>query len=66
MITKLDYRGDVGVVLMKCGTEPFEVLQGDRIAQLVIAKHEQVQFIPVDELNETSRGTGGFGSTGSI
>ena len=61
-----DYRGDVGVVLMNCGTEPFEVLQGDRIAQLVIAKHEQAQFIPVDELNETSRGAGGFGSTGSI
>lgn len=61
-----DYRGDLGVVLMNCSTEPFEVLQGDRIAQLVIAKHEQVQFIPVDELNETSRGTGGFGSTGSI
>ena len=61
-----DYRGDIGVVLMNNSTEPFHVRTGDRIAQLVIAKHEQVQFIPVDELNETSRGTGGFGSTGSI
>ena len=61
-----DYRGDVGVVLINHGTEPFVVNQGDRIAQLVITQITQVQFVPVDELQETNRGTGGFGSTGSI
>lgn len=61
-----DYRGDVGVVLINHGTEPFVVNQGDRIAQLVISQITQVQFVPVDELSETNRGTGGFGSTGSI
>ena len=61
-----DYRGDVVVVLINHGTEPFVVNQGDRIAQLVISQITQVQFVPVDELSETNRGTGGFGSTGSI
>ena len=61
-----DYRGDIGVVLINHGTEPFIVEQGDRIAQLVIAKHERVDWIEVAELNETYRGDGGFGSTGSI
>lgn len=61
-----DYRGDVGVVLINHGTEPFVVNQGDRIAQLVITQITQVQFVPVDELQETNRGAGGFGSTGSI
>ena len=61
-----DYRGDIGVVLINHGTEPFIVEQGDRIAQLVIAKHERVDWIEVAELNETHRGDGGFGSTGSI
>jgi dUTP pyrophosphatase len=60
-----DYRGDVGVILINHGTEPFCVMQGDRIAQMVITKAEQVDFIQVNELNETDRGTGGFGSTGS-
>lgn len=48
---------------MNCGTEDFEVKQGDRIAQLIITKHEQVLFIPVDELDNTVRGDGGFGHT---
>jgi dUTP pyrophosphatase len=61
-----DYRGDVGVVLINHGTEPFVVNQGDRIAQLVISQITQAQFVPVDELSETNRGAGGFGSTGSI
>lgn len=61
-----DYRGDVGVVLINHGTEPFVVNQGDRIAQLVITQITQVQFVPVDALQETNRGAGGFGSTGSI
>ena len=61
-----DYRGDIGVVLINHGTEPFIVEQGDRIAQLVIAKHERVDWLEVEELSETNRGDGGFGSTGSI
>ena len=60
-----DYRGDIGVILINHGLEPFYVMRGDRIAQLVINKIEQVDFVQVDELNETNRGTGGFGSTGS-
>lgn len=58
-----DYRGDVGVVLINHGTEPFDVRQGDRIAQLVINKIEQVEFEIVDALDDTARGTSGFGST---
>lgn len=58
-----DYRGDVGVVLINHGTEPFDVRQGDRIAQLVINKIEQVEFEIVDALDDTARGAGGFGST---
>lgn len=61
-----DYRGDIGVILINHGTEPFIVEQGDRIAQLVIAKHERVDWLEVEELSETNRGDGGFGSTGSI
>ena len=59
----LDYRGDIGVILINLGTEPFEVNQGDRIAQLVIVKIEQATWNPVDSLDETDRGAGGFGST---
>ena len=59
-----DYRGDIGVILINHGSEPFCVMQGDRIAQMVITKVEQVDFVQVDELNETNRGSGGFGSTG--
>ena len=62
----MDYRGDIGVILINHGTEPFVVEQGDRIAQLVIAKHERVDWLEVEELSETNRGDGGFGSTGSI
>lgn len=58
-----DYRGDIGVILINHGTEPFEVHQGDRIAQLVIVKVEQATWNPVDSLDETDRGAGGFGST---
>ena len=60
-----DYRGDVGVILINHGLEPFCIMQGDRIAQMVINKIEQVDFVQVAELNETNRGAGGFGSTGS-
>ena len=58
-----DYRGDVGVILINHGTEPFVVRQGDRIAQLVVCKVEQIVWNVVDVLDETDRGAGGFGST---
>ena len=60
-----DYRGDIGVILINHGTEPFVIHQGDRIAQMIVSKVEQVTFDIVTELNETNRGSGGFGSTGS-
>ena len=59
-----DYRGEIGVILVNLSNEPFVVENGERIAQLVIAKHEQAEWILVEELTETERGAGGFGSTG--
>ena len=59
-----DYRGEVKVILVNLSEEPFEIVPGERIAQLVVARFEQVQWEPVDTLDETSRGAGGFGSTG--
>ena len=59
-----DYRGEIGVLLVNLSNEPFIVENGERIAQMVIAKHERVEWNPVNELSETARGTGGFGSTG--
>ena len=59
-----DYRGEIGVILVNLSQEDFVVENGERIAQLVIAKHERAEWILVDELSETSRGAGGFGSTG--
>lgn len=59
-----DYRGELKVILINHGTQPFHVVKGDRIAQLVIAQVYQADFDEVAELNETSRGAGGFGSTG--
>ncbi|MEZ4720868.1 MAG: dUTP diphosphatase [Flavobacteriales bacterium] len=59
-----DYRGDVGVILINHGLEPFEVVDGERVAQLVIARYEHIIWQQVDELGETDRGAGGFGSTG--
>jgi len=59
------YRGEIGVILINTDkSEPFEVKKGDKIAQLVIQKVESVKFNVVDELDETVRGSGGFGSTG--
>jgi dUTP pyrophosphatase len=60
-----DYRGDVGVILINLGTEPFTIEPGDRIAQLVIAAYAQVEWTPVEVLPETERGSGGFGHTGT-
>jgi dUTP pyrophosphatase len=59
-----DYRGEVGIILVNLSSEEFIIEDGERIAQMVIAKHEQVNWIEVDILNETERGSGGFGSTG--
>ncbi|WP_027879270.1 dUTP diphosphatase [Mesoflavibacter zeaxanthinifaciens] len=59
-----DYRGEIGVILVNLSNEDFTIENGERIAQLVIAKHERAEWIEVDTLSETSRGEGGFGSTG--
>lgn len=58
------YRGEVGVILMNHGDNAFEVKRGDRIAQMVIQKLPEVKLIPVDELQDSARSAGGFGSTG--
>ncbi|MGB5436177.1 MAG: dUTP diphosphatase [Maribacter sp.] len=60
-----DYRGEIGVILINLSNEPFTIENGERIAQLVIAKHERAEWNEVDRLSDTSRGAGGFGSTGT-
>lgn len=59
-----DYRGEVGVLLVNLSREPFVIEDGERIAQLVIARHEQPLLVEVEALEETERGEGGFGHTG--
>lgn len=59
-----DYRGEIGVILVNLSNETFTVENGERIAQLVIAKHERADWQQVEELSSTERGAGGFGSTG--
>lgn len=59
-----DYRGEVCVILINLSNEPFEIQDGERIAQMVIARHEQPELVEVETLDETERGTGGFGHTG--
>lgn len=59
-----DYRGEIGVILINLSNEDFEIVNGERIAQLVIAKHERAEWVAVEALSETDRGEGGFGSTG--
>ena len=59
-----DYRGEVCVILVNLSNEPFTITDGERIAQMVIARHEQVEWYECDVLGETDRGTGGFGHTG--
>ncbi|MBR0166304.1 MAG: dUTP diphosphatase [Prevotella sp.] len=59
-----DYRGEIGVVLINLSQETFVVEDGERIAQMVIARHEQGAFVPVEVLDETERGDGGYGHTG--
>ena len=59
-----DYRGEIGVILVNLSNEAFVIENGERIAQLIIAKHERADWLEVQDLSETSRGEGGFGSTG--
>ncbi|MDR2890879.1 MAG: dUTP diphosphatase [Alistipes sp.] len=59
-----DYRGEIRVILVNLSSEPFEIKPGERIAQLVVARHERVEWEAAEVLSETGRGAGGFGSTG--
>lgn len=59
-----DYRGEIGVILVNISNEPFEMRDGERIAQMVIARYEQVEWEPAESLDATERGAGGFGHTG--
>lgn len=59
-----DYRGEIKVILVNLSGEEFVIHHGDRIAQMIIARHERAELLRVDALGETSRGTGGFGHTG--
>ncbi|QEE48732.1 dUTP diphosphatase [Flavobacterium alkalisoli] len=59
-----DYRGEIGVILVNLSNEPVTIENGERIAQLVIAKHERAEWLEAEVLTETTRGAGGFGSTG--
>ena len=60
-----DYRGEIGIILVNLSNEPFIIEDGERICQLVIARHEHIVWEKVEALNETARGSGGFGHTGS-
>lgn len=59
-----DYRGEIGVILINLSAEPFTIQDGERIAQMVIAQHERVEWTTVESLDRTERGAGGFGHTG--
>lgn len=59
-----DYRGELGVLLVNLSNEDFTIQAGERIAQMVIARHEQCEFVEVEELDDTERGAGGYGHTG--
>ena len=60
-----DYRGEIGVILVNLSDTDFTVKNGERVAQLVISKHERGEWVSIQNLSDTSRGSGGFGSTGS-
>lgn len=60
----MDYRGEIGVILINMSNEAFTINPGERIAQMVIAEHAQAIFMPTDSLDETERGEGGFGHSG--
>lgn len=59
-----DYRGEICVILINLSQEPFVINDGERIAQMVVARHEQAELVEVEELTDTERGAGGFGHTG--
>ena len=59
-----DYRGEVCVILANLSNEPFTINDGERVAQMVVARHERVEWLPTDVLDDTERGAGGFGHTG--
>ena len=59
-----DYRGEIGIILVNLSSEEFIINDGERICQMIIAKHEKAELIEVETLNETERGAGGFGHTG--
>ena len=59
-----DYRGEVGIILVNLSSDDFVIEDGERIAQMVITKHEQADWVEVEKLEESERGSGGFGSTG--
>ena len=60
-----DYRGEIKVILVNLSNEPFTIESGERIAQMIVARYEQIEWQPVEELGTTERGAGGFGSTGT-
>lgn len=59
-----DYRGEIGIILINLSHEDFIVKDGERICQMIISKHQQIEWIPVEVMSETDRGSGGFGHTG--
>ena len=59
-----DYRGEIKVILVNLSNEPFTIESGERIAQMIVARYAQIEWLPVEELGATERGAGGFGSTG--
>ncbi|MDR2824176.1 MAG: dUTP diphosphatase [Prevotellaceae bacterium] len=59
-----DYRGEIGIIMINLSNEPFEIKDGERVAQMIIARHETAELIEVQRLTETERGVGGFGHTG--
>lgn len=61
-----DYRGEIKVLLVNLSNEPFEIVHGERIAQMIIAEHQQIDWEEANELTDTVRGTGGYGHTGVV
>ena len=59
-----DYRGEIGVILVNLSNDPFTIEPGERIAQLVLTRYDQIEWKPTTSLSQTNRGSGGFGSTG--
>lgn len=59
-----DYRGEIKIILVNLSSEDFVIKDGERVAQMIISEHKKAEWITVDELNQTSRGAGGFGHTG--